>query len=108
MQRSSLTTDQLQPGIKYLGKLIERTVLPQLMKHMHYNTLHIPNQSGYKPGYSCETLLARLINDILLNMDMGMCTVLLLLDLSAAFDTVDHAILVDILFREIGLKRHSS
>ena len=91
-------------GIKYLGKLIERTVLPQLMKHMHYNTLHIPNQSGYKPGYSCETLLARLINDILLNMDMGMCTVLLLLDLSAAFDTVDHAILVDILFREIGLR----
>lgn len=90
-------------GIKYLGKLIERAVLPQLLKHMTSNHLHIPNQSGYKTGYSCETLLVRLVNDLYLNLDNGKCTVLLLLDLSAAFDTVDHELLLDILKNEIGL-----
>ena len=90
-------------GISYVGKLIERAVLPQLFQHMFLNRLHIPNQSGYKPGHSCETLLVRLVNDILLNMDDAKCTVLLLLDLSAAFDTVDHDILLDILSGEIGV-----
>lgn len=91
-------------GIKYLGKLIERAALPQLNHHMISNKLHIPNQSGYKSDHSCETLLVRVINDILLNLDVSKCTVLLLLDLSAAFDTVDHDILLDILFKEIGLR----
>lgn len=91
-------------GIQYLGKLIERVVLPQLTQHMHSNLLHIPNQSGYKAGHSCETLLVGLVNDILLNMDDNKCIILLLLDLSAAFDTVDHEILLDILYREIGLR----
>ena len=91
-------------GIKYLGKLIERAALPQLTKHMVSNCLHIANQSGYKTGHSCETLLVRLVNDLYLNLDITKCTVLLLLDLSAAFDTVDHGILLDILFREIGLR----
>ena len=90
-------------GIKFLGKLIERTVLPQLTQHMTFNFLHIPNQSGYKIGYSCETLLVGLVSDLFLNLDNGMCTVLLLLDLSAAFDTVDHELLLDILHIEIGL-----
>ena len=90
-------------GIKYLGKLIERVVLPQLLQHMTFNHLHIPNQSGYKTGYSCETLLVRLVNDLYLNLDNGKCTVLLLLDLSAAFETVDHELLLDILQYEFGL-----
>ena len=91
-------------GIKYLGKLIEKTVLPQLNRHLLFNQLEIPKQSGYKSGHSCETLLVRLVNDIYLNMDAGMCTVVLLLDLSAAFDTIDHDILIDILYNEIGLR----
>ena len=91
-------------GITYLGKLIERAALPQVNQHLVLNRLHIPNQSGYKPGHSCETLLVRLVNDILLNMDDSKCTVLLLLDLSAAFDTVDHDILLEILFKEIGIR----
>ena len=91
-------------GVKYLGKLIEKSALPQLNTHMVSNELHISNQSGYKSGHSCETLLVTVVNDILLNLDIGTCIVLLLLDLSAAFDTVDHDILLDILFREIGLR----
>ena len=91
-------------GIQYLGKLIERSVLPQLSQHALLNKLHIPKQSGYKPGYSCETLLVRLVNDIFLNLDNGLCTVLLLMDFSAAFDLVVHAILLAILHTEYGIR----
>ena len=90
--------------LKYLHRLIERTVLPQLNSHMSTNHLHIPNQSGYRPYHSCETLLLRIVNDILVSMDGCMCTVLILLDLSAAFDTVDHDLLLDILYYEMGLR----
>lgn len=90
--------------LKYLHKLIERTVLPQIYSHMSTNSLHIPNQSGYRPNHSCETLLLRIVNDILVSMDGFKCTVLILLDLSAAFDTVDHEVLLDILYYEIGLR----
>ena len=65
---------------------------------------HIPNQSGYKPKHSCETLLLKVINDILLNMDDLTCTIMLLLDLSAAFDTVDHDELLDLLWYELGFR----
>ena len=41
-------------GISYVGKLIERAVLPQLFQHMFLNRLHIPNQSGYKPGHAVK------------------------------------------------------
>ena len=71
---------------------------------MDLNNLHIPYQSGYKTGHGCETLLLKLNDDILKAMDTGKCTILLLLDLSAAFDTVDHDRLLSILFNEIGLR----
>ena len=90
-------------NIPYLSKVIERVVKIQLNDHMSINNLHIPNQSGYKSHHSCETLLTRLTNDILVSMDKKLCAVLLLLDLSAAFDTVDHNLLLKILCVEIGL-----
>ena len=52
-------------GIKYLWKLIEWSALPQLIHHMLSNSLHIPNQSGYKAGHSCETLLVRYCETLL-------------------------------------------
>ena len=91
-------------GIQQVGKLIERSVLPQFTQHTVLNKLDVPNQSGYKAGYSCETLLVRLVNDILLNLDSGLCTVLLLMDFSAAFDLVVHAILLAILHTECGIR----
>ena len=64
--------------------------------HMEKNNLVIPNQSGYKKGHSTETLLVRITNDLLIASDKNTGTVLLLLDLSAAFDTVDVNKLLDI------------
>ena len=91
-------------NIPYLSKTIESDVSIELKNHMDLNNLHIPHQSGYKPKHSCETLLLRLNNDILIAMDNGKCTIIILLDLSAAFDTVDHDRLLYILFYEIGLR----
>ena len=50
--------------------------------------------SAYREHHATETALLKVKNDILMNMDMGHVTLLVLLDLSAAFDTADHDILI--------------
>ena len=90
-------------NLTFLGKLIERVVLRRLNEHLKKNNLEIPEQSAYKKDYSTETLLVRLTNDLLIASDNKSATVLMLLDLSAAFDTVDHSLLLRILRNEIGV-----
>lgn len=91
-------------NLPFLSKLTERVVLKRLNSHMERNGLVIPNQSGYKKGHSTETLLIKITNDLLIASDKNTATVLLLLDLSAAFDTVNVNKLLDILFTEIGVR----
>ena len=55
-----------------------------------------PNQSAYKPLHSTETALLKIHNDICMNMDTGKTTALVLLDLSAAFDTLDHSSIIEL------------
>jgi len=50
-------------------------------------------QSAYRSRYSTETALLRVVNDIKQAVDDGKCTILLALDISAAFDSTDHSIL---------------
>ena len=68
------------------------------------NDLNESLQSAYKKHHSCETALLRVQNDILKSIDDKQCVVLLLLDLSAAFDTVDHKILLHRLRSRFGIK----
>ena len=56
--------------LQFLGKLIERIVGSRLDEHMDYNNLHCRNQYGYKKGHSTETLLVKIVNDLLLSCDM--------------------------------------
>ena len=91
-------------NLLFIGKIVERVVLRQLNEHMSKNLLHCPQQSAYKKGHSTETLLVRITNDLLMATDERSATVVMLLDLSAAFDTVDHDLLLKILENEIGLK----
>ena len=76
--------------LKFLGKIIERVVLSQVLEHLSSHNLFPSMQSAYRPRHSCETALLRVSNDILLALDGGDEAILLLLDYSAAFDTIKH------------------
>ena len=94
-------------NLMFLGKLIERVVHRRLESHMNANNLHIKEQSAYRKCHSTETLLVRIWNDLLVAADERTATVVMMLDLSAAFDTVDHDLLLKILKNEIGLRGKS-
>ena len=68
------------------------------------NDLNESLQTAYKKHHSCETALLRVQNDILKSINNKQCVVLLLLDLSAAFDTVDHKILLQRLRSRFGTR----
>ena len=84
-------------------------VAVRLQDYLESNELNEPLQSAYKRFPSCETTLTRVHHDILLETDNRHCVMLLLLDLSAAFDTVDHDIVLKVLLkRKISLAKSSN
>jgi hypothetical protein len=87
-----------------LSKLLERVVLRRLTSHMLSLDLMVPVQSAYRANHSTETALLRVMNDLLLAVDNGDGAALVLLDLSAAFDTIDHTVLLSCLECRFGLK----
>jgi hypothetical protein len=90
-------------NLAYISKVIERVVAKRLITHMDTNKLHEILQSSYKCFHSCETALIKVQNDLLQAIDGKKCVLLVLLDLSAAFDTVDHHKLLQVLSERIGL-----
>ncbi len=91
-------------NIPFLSKVIERVIASQLNSHLTLNGLHDPLQSAYKQGSSTETALIRIKADMEEVLNAGDGVLLVLLDLSAAFDTVDHTILLERLQEEVGLQ----
>lgn len=81
-------------NLSFISKLVERVVAEQLNTHLTLNTLLEKFQSAYKQYHSTETALLRVQNDLLMALDSDGGTILMLLDLSAAFDTIDHNILL--------------
>ena len=90
-------------NLPFLSKILEKVVLSQLLSHLQSNNLCNPLQSAYRTGHSTETVLLRVVNDILAALDDDRISVLLLLDLSAAFDTIDHQILLSRLESDFGI-----
>ena len=87
----------------YISKLIEKVVEKRLFQHMNVHNLHSMYQHGYKVFHGTETLLLKIVDDLLIGFDSNHATILLLIDLSAAFDTVDILLLLDILENDIGI-----
>ena len=75
----------------------------RLLEHMKENHLLDTLQSAYKKAHSTETALLRVQNDILTSIHQKRGTYLILRDLAAAFDTIDHDLLSSFLENNIGL-----
>lgn len=101
--KSDLSNYRPISNLPFLAKVLERVVVAQLHSHLSSNKLFEPFQSGFRKGHSTETALVRVMNDLLVSADSGASTILVLLDLSAAFDTVCHSILINRLERWLGI-----
>ena len=77
--------------------------IDQIQSYLNEHDLFPSLQSAYRQHHSTETALLKVKNDILMNMEDQCVTLLVLLDLSAAFDTVDHRILLDRLQFDFGI-----
>jgi len=94
---------RLVSNLHFISKPTERAVFDQIYSHMSRFALYPTLQSAYRKGHSTETALLKVQNDILMNMNYKHVTLLVLLDLSAAFDTVDNDILLARLTSSIGI-----
>ena len=91
-------------NLNYISKLLEKVVANQIKNYLSANNLHNSKQSAYREGHSTESALLSVGNDINLNLAKGESTALVLLDLSAAFDTIDHNILLGRVSNYFGIK----
>ena len=108
MKKSDADFEQFQnfrpiSNVKVVSKLLEKAVVIQLTDHVMGHHLDETFQSAYKNFHSTETALVRVQNDILCAIDNNESVILLLLNLSDAFDTVDHSILLSRLRDRFGV-----
>ena len=82
-------------NLTYISKIIEKVVHKQIVEHCDVQELFSRFQSGYRKHHSCETAITKIHNDLLIMMDKRNNAVLLMLDLSAAFDTINHDLLLN-------------
>ncbi len=82
-------------NLPFVSKLVERAALHQDGGHIQTNCPLPVCASAYREGHSTESALLKVQADILHNMELQQVTLLVLIDLSAAFNTIDHAILLD-------------
>ena len=78
-----------------LSKVIEKTIAKQLSGYFEDNKLSNQNQYGFRPGHSTEHAALELVDKITSQMDNNETPINIFLDLSKAFDTIDHNILLD-------------
>ena len=108
IKKSSLPPDELKnyrpvSGLSFIPKLVERVVASQLNDRVTSNSLENVSQSAYKQGHSTETALLSIKKEVHLALARGKATAVVLLDQSAAFDTIDHSMLIECLGSWFGV-----
>lgn len=100
IKKSSLDKEDLNnyrpvSNLSFISKFIERVVSIRIDRFLFHHNLISPYQSAYCPFHSTETVLLHLCHDIAVARGQRLLTCVIMLDLSVAFDTVDHTILLD-------------
>ena len=90
-------------NLSFISKILERIIHSRTSAHLQSFPSLSPFQSAYRKLHSTETALLRIYNDLLLSINKQQVSALVLLDLSAAFDTIDHQILLTRLNSIFGL-----
>ena len=90
-------------NLQFVSKITEKAALSGFKLHLNENKLLPGYQSAYREDFSTEMALTKVHNDLLLAMDNQKVSFFVALDLSAAFDTVDHNILKKVLERQFGV-----
>lgn len=100
----SLSNYRPVSNLCFISKITEKCIIRQLNQYLSDNSLHAGHQSAYKESFSTETALCALMDHLLWAFERGQASIIVSLDLSAAFDTVDHQILLDLLHKKYGLE----
>ena len=104
MDRFDLKSWRPISNLSFLSKLVERVATSRLNEHLSQNDLLPAHQSAYRAHHSTETAVTAVVNDIARSIDAGHLCALVLLDLSAAFDTIDHKIFIDIMEKRFAVQ----
>ena len=103
LPKSDLANFRPISNLNTIGKILERLALSRFFPHISKSPSFSPLQSAYRKFHSTETALLKLTNDIMETIDSGKITILTALDMSAAFDTLDHITLLHRLQHTFGL-----
>lgn len=95
VDRNEMANYRPVSNLTYLSKIMERAILDQLRPFLEQCGVISQYQSAYRKFHSTETALCKIYNDLVCNACLGKASLLILLDLSAAFDTVDHQMLLE-------------
>jgi hypothetical protein len=91
-------------NLSYISKVVERVVVKRFTVHANTLNLFPAQQSAYRTNHSTETVVLSIHNDLVRSIDSGNVSLLALLDLSSAFDTVDHNILLSVLENRFSIQ----
>ena len=108
LKKANLDANELKnyrpiSNLPFISKILEKIVSVQINSFLKENNIMEELQSGFRTNHSTETALTKIVSDLRLNSDANKVSILVLLDLSAAFDTIDHDILINRLEKLVGL-----
>ena len=99
LKKPGLDTNDLKhfrpvANLPFLSKVLEKIVLRQFQKHLSDNSLLEMHQSAYRKEHNTETAVLNVLKCLLVKTNERLVSLIALLDLNAAFDALDHSILL--------------